>query len=376
MCRGRLGATLRYMQTTTQPSSALPSFDPRALARRAALPAALAALAAAAFVVAGGPLEALVDALGRALEADPRWVGAAAALELLSFGGYIALLWLVGSRASPRLGARESTHVTLGGTAATRLLPTGGLGGAALTLFALGRAGLGTREATRTLLVFLVLLYAVFLGSVVVAGGLLALGLTSGNGPLALSAVPAVGAALAIAAALGLAARRPATEKRAAAAPAGASNFARFRAGLLGAPPLLGEAVRGALVLVRSGDARLLGALAWWGFDAAVLWAMLNALGAPPSLSVVVLAYFVGQVANTIPIPGAVSGGMVGVLVAFGVETDLALASVLAYRSVAIWLPAPLGLAALGSLRKTLARWGAEDARPVWRPRPAVPVAA
>ena len=61
---------------------------------------------------------------------------------------------------------------------------------------------------------------------------------------------------------------------------------------------------------------------------------------------------------------------------AFGVETDLALASVLAYRSVAIWLPAPLGLAALGSLRKTLARWGAEDARPVWRPRPAVPLAA
>ena len=72
---------------------------------------------------------------------------------------------------------------------------------------------------------------------------------------------------------------------------------------------------------------------------------MLHALGAPPSLAVVVLAYFVGQVANTIPIPGAVSGGMVGVLLAFGVETDLALASVLAYRSVAIWLPAPIGLA-------------------------------
>ena len=59
---------------------------------------------------------------------------------------------------------------------------------------------------------------------------------------------------------------------------------------------------------------------------------MLHALGAPPSLAVVVLAYFVGQIANTIPIPGAVSGGMVGVLIAFGVETDLALASVLAYR--------------------------------------------
>ena len=74
-----------------------------------------------------------------------------------------------------------------------------------------------------------------------------------------------------------------------------------------------------------------------------------------------VLAYFVGQVANTIPIPGAVSGGMVGVLIAFGVETDLALASVLAYRSVAIWLPAPIGLIALAGLRRTVARWNRED---------------
>ena len=90
---------------------------------------------------------------------------------------------------------------------------------------------------------------------------------------------------------------------------------------------------------MRSADPRLLGAFAWWGFDVAVLWAMLNAFGAPPPLAVVVLAYFVGQVANTIPIPGAVSGGLVGVLLAFGVDADLALAAVLAYRAIAIWLP-------------------------------------
>jgi hypothetical protein len=30
---------------------------------------------------------------------------------------------------------------------------------------------------------------------------------------------------------------------------------------------------------------------------------------------------------------------------------------VLAYRSVAIWLPAPIGLAALGGLRATIAGW-------------------
>jgi hypothetical protein len=81
-----------------------------------------------------------------------------------------------------------------------------------------------------------------------------------------------------------------------------------------------------------------------------------------------VLAYFVGQVANTIPIPGAVSGGMVGVLLAFGVAPDLALASVLAYRSVAIWLPAPIGLIALGGLRRTVAGWSGQDAPDIEAP--------
>ena len=343
------------------PAAALPSVDLGALARRAALPAALAAVAAAVVVVAGGPLQAFADAIGRALDADPVWVVGAAAFELLSFVGYVALLWLVGGRATPRLGPRASAHVTLGGAAATRLLPTGGGGGAVLTFWAFRRAGLDSRQATRTMLTFLVLLYAVFLGSIMVAGGLLALGLVPGGGPLALSAVPAVAAALAIAAALALAARRTSADEPVAVAGPGASWLARGRAALRNAPGTLGAAVRDALALVRSGDVRLLGAPAWWAFDAAVLWAMLHALGAPPALAVIVLAYFVGQVANTIPIPGAVSGGMVGVLVAFGVETDLALASVLAYRSVAIWLPAPIGLAALGSLRQTLARWSHED---------------
>jgi hypothetical protein len=120
--------------------------------------------------------------------------------------------------------------------------------------------------------------------------------------------------------------------------------------------------VRDALGLVRGADARLLGAPAWWAFDAAVLWATFHALGAPPSLAVLAFAYFAGQVGNTIPVPGAVSGGMVGTLLAFGVAPDLALSAVFAYRAVAIWLPAPLGLAALGALRARIGRWTSDDA--------------
>jgi hypothetical protein len=43
---------------------------------------------------------------------------------------------------------------------------------------------------------------------------------------------------------------------------------------------------------------------------------------------------------------------------------------VLAYRAIAIWLPAPIGLVALGSLRRTMARWSDEDA-PVEPAQPA-----
>jgi hypothetical protein len=161
--------------------------------------------------------------------------------------------------------------------------------------------------------------------------------------------VPAVAAlaGIAIPAWLGL---RPAPEGSAG------GRLARMRSG----GRLLGEAVRDALGFLRSRDPRLLGAVAWWGFDAAVLWAMLHTFGAPPSLAVVALAYFVGQVGNTIPVPGAVSGGIVGVLLAFGVDSDLAIVSVLAYRAVAIWLPGAVGLSALPALRRTLARWARE----------------
>ncbi len=323
----------------------IPQLELGPLVRRAALPAALVAAAAAAFAIVGGPAQAFLDAFQRALEADPAWVAGAAAFELLSFGGYIALLWLVGGRASQRLGLREATQVTLGGAAATRLLPTAGVGGAALTLWSLRRSGLGTRGATRTLLTFLVILYSVFLGSIAVTGTVLAI---EGEGPLGLTALPAAGATLAML--LGLA----------AAAFAPTEGTGRIRT----AASVLGGGVRDALGHIRSADSRLLGAFVWWGFDMAVLWAMLNAFGSPPAFAVVVLAYFVGQVGNTIPIPGAVSGGLVGALLAFGVQADLAIVSVLAYRAIAIWIPTPVGLLALSSLRRTLVRWGSEDAEP------------
>src|SRR3954454_17746800 len=89
----------------------LPALELRALARRAAIPAAVAVAAVAVLVLAGGPLHAFNDALRRAVEADPRWVLAAVGFEIVSFSGYIALLWLVGERATPRMDLRASAQV-------------------------------------------------------------------------------------------------------------------------------------------------------------------------------------------------------------------------------------------------------------------------
>src|SRR3954447_26543126 len=270
--------------------------------RRGIIVAGLAAAGAAVAIVAPGVVHKFGDALVRALHADPGWVVGGVGFELASFAGYIALFWYVANRATARIGLRASGEIALASTAATRLLPTAGAGGAALTFWSLRRAGQDNGTATRTLLSFLVVLYAVFLGAILVAGTLLATGVVASDVPSELSAVPAAAAAVGIALALVLALRHDRD-----APPAGRHNVAAHA---------LGGAVRDALSIVRHPDPRLAGAVAWWGFDLLVLWATFNAFGAPPAATVLVLGYFLGQVANTIPLPGAASGGMVGAFLA------------------------------------------------------------
>ena len=75
--------------------------------------------------------------------------------------------------------------------------------------------------------------------------------------------------------------------------------------------------VRGAVAMLRRLDPALLGALAWWAFDIAVLWACFHAFGEPPPLAVVVMAYFTGMLGNLLPLPGGVGGVEGGMIAAF-----------------------------------------------------------
>ncbi len=337
---------------------ALPSIGLRTVARRLAPAAVLGAAAVAVVVLAGPHVHQLARAVGRGLSVRPAWALLAVILEAASLAGYVALLSLVASRATARVGLRVSAQITLAGTVATRLLPTAGAGGAALAVWSLRQSGLNTRKAGQTLGVFLVVLYSVFLAAIVASGGALALGLVRSQAPAAVGLTAAILALGAIVLALLLARWRPVDPR------------SRLGRGV----DLLGDAIREARSVLRAGDPRALGAIAYWLLDAAVLWAMLQALGHAPSLPVIGLAYFIGQIANTIPFPGSVTGGMAGALIAFGVPGGAALTAVLAYRAIAVWLPIPFGVAALNALRSTVASWKRadrraelEDARPAHR---------
>jgi uncharacterized membrane protein YbhN (UPF0104 family) len=328
-------------------------------ARKAALLVGTAVALVVSVVLLAPAFADLPDAWRRIRNGDMRWLSLAVAFELLSFLGHIVLFSAVakdGGAAGSRIGLWVSTQINLAGHAATRLFASAGAGGIALTAWSMRRAGMERSDVAARMVTFLVLLYGVYMGALVVGGLGLYTGLLSGGGSLAITVVPAIFGAAVIAAVAAAQWVRP--------------GEGRVRTVM--AP--VGRGVRDARRLLRTGNAGLLGALMWWGFDVAVLWACFNAFGEAPSFAIITVAYFVGMLANTLPLPGGVGGvdgGMVGALIAFGVEPELALIAVLGYRGFAFWLPIVPGALAYLGLRRTVARWEREDAG-----EPAVPSGA
>ena len=310
----------------------------RPIDRRRAVFAAGTALAAALLLYGLLPRIAGADDTWRRLQdGSGAWLAAAAMFELLSFAGYVLLFRAV--LGDGWFGWRISLLVTLAGVAATRVLATGGAGGIVLTGWALRRAGRSRHEVGLALTAFLVVLYAVFMAALVVGGLGLWSGLLGGPAPAALTLVPAGVAAVVVMAALALA----------------------LTSGALGA------GVRHAIALVRRRDIRLAGAIGWWAFDLAALWACLHAFGDPPATAPLIMAYFVGMLGNLLPLPGGVGGvdgAMIGALIGFGTATGLAIVGVLAYRLLAFWLPTLAGVPAYAVLLRSMRGWPSADTDP------------
>ncbi|HTD09075.1 MAG TPA: lysylphosphatidylglycerol synthase transmembrane domain-containing protein [Solirubrobacteraceae bacterium] len=295
---------------------------------------------------------------------DSWWVAFGVVLELLSFAGYVVLFRSVLARGQERVGWLESYEITMAGLVATRLFAAAGAGGVALTAWALRRSGMEPRLVACRMVAFMVLLYVVYAGSLLLDGIGLGTGLFPGGGSFAITLVPAIVAAVLFAMAGAMALLPGDLERRLNGWASGSGRAAHWVARAVTIPALAANGVRTAIDLIRSRDARLLGALAWWGFDLSVLWAMFHAFGSAPPFTVIWMAYFIGMLGNLLPLPGGlggVEGGMIGALAAFGVQLDLAVVAVLSYRAISFWLPTLPGLVAYFQLRRTVARWQDEQ---------------
>jgi uncharacterized membrane protein YbhN (UPF0104 family) len=304
------------------------------------------------------------DTVHRIEAGDTWWIVIGVILEMLSFLGYIVLFRSVFASISERIGWRESYEITMAGVVATRLFATAGAGGIALTVWALRRSGMGPRTVASRMFAFLMLLYFVYAASLLIDGIGMASGVFPGGGSFALTVVPAIVAVILFATAGAMALLPGDMERRLSRSAEGSGRFAHWVSRAVTVPALAATGVRTAIDLVRSRDPGLLGAVAWWGFDIAVLWAMFHAFGTPPPFTVIWMAYFIGTLGNLLPLPGGlggVEGGMIGALVAFGVEFNLAVVAVLAYRGISFWLPTVPGAIAYLQLRLTVSRWREQD---------------
>ncbi len=299
---------------------------------------------------------------------DVWWIAVAGGLELASIASYVAVFQGVHVPPGSPITYRESYLITMAGLAATRLFAAGGAGGVAVTAWALRRSGMDRREVAQRMIAFLVLTYGVYMIAMIVCGVGLYVGLFPGGHPFAITIGPAIVGAVAIGLALAVAFIPEDLERRLGGVRASERKPARWLWRLAAVPASASGGIRFAWQKLARPEVAMLGTLGWWGFNIAVLYAAFRVFGEAPPVAVLIQAYFVGLLANLLPLPGGiggVDGGMIGALVAFGVSVGLAVPAVLVYRLFAFWLPTLPGAVAYVQLRRTVARWRQAEEEPV-----------
>jgi uncharacterized protein (TIRG00374 family) len=331
------------------------------LTRRRTIAFVVFVLAALAFLYFVLPqIGSVQEAWERVSSGDRAWLAAALVFQVLAIGSYVALFHGVCMPPGSPLTHRDSYLVTMASLAATRLFAAAGAGGVALTAWALRRSGMERREVAERMIAFLVLLYGVYMITMLVCGVGLRIGLFPGRAPFAMTIVPAIVAAAAILLVLPLALVPDDFERRIERMAPRRPRTARWLRRLALGPASMRGGVRFALAKVLRPDWAMAGAVTWWAFNIAILWACFHAFGEPPPPAVLVQAFFVGMLANLLPLPGGiggVDGGMIGALVAFGVDAGVAVLAVLSYRLFAFWLPTVPGVIAYFQLRRRVQQW-------------------
>jgi len=332
-----------------------------ALTRRRVIALVVFVLASIAFLYFVLPqIGGVKAAYERVSDGDHAWLAAALGFELLSIASYVALFHGIHVPPGSPLRHRDSYLITMAGLAATRLFAAGGAGGVALTAWALRRSGMERREVAERMIAFLVVLYGVYVTAMLVCGIGLRTGLLSGEAPFGLTVVPAIIAGTVIVVVGALALVPEDFERRIERMAPRRPRVARWLRRFALAPASMRGGVRFALYKVVHPDLAMIGSVTWWTFNIAVLWASFRAFGSSPPIAVLIQAFFVGMLANLLPIPGGiggVDGGMIGALAAFGVDAGVAVLAVLSYRLFAFWLPTVPGVIAYFQLRRRVQQW-------------------
>ncbi|MDW5595826.1 flippase-like domain-containing protein [Conexibacter stalactiti] len=326
--------------------TALPSeFEPRRLIRHAIQVAAIIGVLVLVALLAPG-LGEVRRHLG---DAKPAWIAVAVGFELLSCISYVLMFRPVFCRQMPW---KTASQIGWSELAMGSIVPASGAAGLALGAWALVQGGMSPERVARRSVAFFLIKSSVNFVAVAVIGIAVALGLFGPDLSLWLTAFPAALSLLVISAILLL----PRLGEGRPAPP----EASRLKRGIAAARRSVIAGTRESVEIVKGGDPLVIvGALGYWAWDNAVLWATFHAFGANIDISIILLGYLIGQLGGLLPIPGGIGGidgGLIGTLIVFGAPAAATAAAVLVYRVILFWLPLIGGAFAFVSLRRTLAR--------------------
>ena len=236
-----------------------------------------------------------------------------------------------------QVGIWYSLKVALGGFGLTQLVAAGGAAGMAFTFWVLRRLGFSKRNAMVQLITLNTAVYLVF-------------GVLGWLGALVGLLDPAIPKAMTLSWLAGfiavIAVARWFTQPQRAAAYGAADGAGRLRRALTVGV----TAAARVRTCTRTADGRRLlnWSLLYWVGDLVSLWAALRAFGVTVSVAAIVVAYVMGYLAQSVPIPLIATGGVDAAttftLRAVGVPIEVALLGVVAHRVFAFWLPVFPGL--------------------------------
>jgi uncharacterized membrane protein YbhN (UPF0104 family) len=287
------------------------------------------------------------------------WVVGAITLEVLSETGFV-VAWrriVDPDKVLQRDGRgwRMDQRVAWAQLGGGLLVPGGTLGGMGVGGWILHRFGMATDVIAEREFNLSFLNTGVSALALVVFGVGLATGIFPGEDSLLLTLLPAAVAAFGIAAALFI-------------APRAGSYASRLRAKhdkIARSITTLADAVDDTEhVLAHPGGATtVLGAVAYLGLEMLILWLALLAVHAHPApgFAVVVMAYIIGALGGALPLPASVGtiGGIAGMLIAYGVPHDAAVAAVLLHQAIGLLVPLAGGTIAYIIIRRQLGPIGA-----------------